>query len=57
MPKYNIDVSFDITLDCANEDEARRIGEKKVDEVSGNWHDPFGADWGSFVAVENKENK
>ena len=57
MPKYNIDVSFDITLDCANEDEARRIGEKKVDEVSGNWHDPFGADWGSFVAVENKETE
>lgn len=51
MPQYNIEVSFDITLDCADEDEARRIGEDKADSVSG-WHEVFGGDWQSFVRVE-----
>lgn len=52
MPKYSIEVSFDIVLDCASEESAQSIGDEKVYQVAGGWHDPFGADWDSFVKVE-----
>lgn len=55
MTRYSVDVSFDITLDFETEADAIAWGEEKARQVSGDYHDPFGHDWGTFVTATKEE--